>query len=201
MDDNHVDRINQAIAKREFVRIRRRFDHAFVHGYVLASGSRHFVMAVVDDRLWYDGFECYRLKDVQSVEADPHAAFAESALRLRGQRKPRLPRLDLESAQTLLESAGALYPLVTIHREKVEPDVCHIGRVVGTSEKRVTLLEIGPDAQWDEAEVAYPIKGITRVDFGGGYEDALALVGGTGPGHSRSAGRPGADRYRLRTSS
>jgi hypothetical protein len=95
MADNHVDRINQAIAKREFVRIRRRFDHAFVHGYVLASGTRHFVMAVVDDRLWYDGFEGYRLKDVHSVEADPHAAFAESALRLRRARPGRGHRAPL----------------------------------------------------------------------------------------------------------
>ena len=181
MPTNYVERINEAIAQREFVRIRRRFEDTSVHGYVLAAGSRHFLVALVNDRLWYDGFECFRLKDVRSIEPDPYASFAESALRLRGQRKPRTPRLNLESMQTLLASAALLYPLVTIHREKVEPDICRIGRIVATNAKEVTLLEIGPGAEWDEATETYPIKEITRVNFGGGYEDALALVGGSGP--------------------
>jgi len=188
MPSKHLKRIDEAIERREFVRIRRRFESTFVHGYVLAAGARHLVMAVVNDQLRYDGFECFRLKDVRSVETDPYAAFAQSALRLRGQRKPRLPRLDLDSTQALLESAAALAPLLTIHREKLEPDICHIGRVVAIGAKRVSLLEIGPDAKWDEVEVTYPIKEITRVDFGGGYEDALALVGGPSPRGPTAAG-------------
>ena len=187
MATNHVERINEAIAKREFVRIRRRFEDTLIHGYVLAAGSRHFVVALVNDRLFYDGFECFRIKDVRSIETDPYASFAESALRLRRQRKPRTPRLNLESTQTLLDSAGALYPLVTIHREKIEPDICRIGRIVATNAKQVTLLEIGPGAKWDDAAETYPIKEITRVNFGGGYEDALALVGGPGPADAQAA--------------
>jgi hypothetical protein len=182
------EQIEEAIAKRQFVRIKRRFEDAVIHGYVLVSGPRHFVVALVNDRLWYDGFECFRIKDVRSIKPDPYATFAESALRLRRQRKPRPPRLDLESIQTLLATAGALYPLVTIHREKVEPDICRIGRIVGTSPKQVTLLEIGPGAEWDEATATYPIKEITRVNFGGGYEDALALVGGPAPTDAQAAG-------------
>ena len=181
MPTSTTERISEAIAKRQFVRIRRRFEDTFVHGYVLAAGSRHFVVALVNDRLWYDGFECFRIKDVRAIELDPYASFAESALRLRGQRKPRTPRLDLDSTQALLASAGALYPLVTIHREKVEPDICRVGRVVGTEAEEVKLLEIGPGAEWDEAPSTYPIKQITRINFGGGYEEALALVGGSGP--------------------
>lgn len=188
MPANHIERINEAIATREFVRIGRRFEDTPIHGYVLAAGPRHFVMALVNDRVWYDGFECFRLKDIRSVAPDPYADFAKAALRLRGQRKPRTPRLDLTSMQTLLASAGALFPLVTIHREKIQPDVCHIGRVVATSDKEVTLLEIDPGAVWEEATETYSIKQITRVNFGGGYEDALALVGGAALDDGRGAG-------------
>jgi hypothetical protein len=43
---------------------------------------------------------------------------------------------------------------------------------------RVSLLEIGPDAKWDDSPEEYPVAEITRVSFGGEYENALHLVGG-----------------------
>jgi hypothetical protein len=80
--------------------------------------------------------------------------------------------------ESLLLSAGKAFPLVTIHREQVDPDVCCIGQVQGVSRGRVSLLEIGPDAVWEDTPEEYRIKEITRVNFGGDYEDALHLVGG-----------------------
>jgi hypothetical protein len=83
-----------------------------------------------------------------------------------------------------LLSAGRAFPLVTIHREQVDPDVCWIGRVQGLDRGRVSLLEIGPDAQWDDFPEEYRVKEITRVNFGGEYEGALHLVGGDPAAHS-----------------
>jgi hypothetical protein len=60
----------------------------------------------------------------------------------------------------------------------VDPDVCWIGRVLGVDRNRVSLLEIGPDAKWDEKPTEFTLSEITRVNFGGEYEDALHLVGG-----------------------
>lgn len=40
------------------------------------------------------------------------------------------------------------------------------------------MLEINPDASWDEAPTQYKLKEITEIEFGGGYEEALFLVGG-----------------------
>jgi hypothetical protein len=71
---------------------------------------------------------------------------------------------------------------VTIHREKVDPDVCAIGRVVEVKDGRVSLLEINPDATWNAKPKDYQLRDITRVDFGGEYEEALQLVGGRSAG-------------------
>ena len=57
--------------------------------------------------------------------------------------------------------------------------MCWIGRVVGIDRGRVTLLEIRPDATWKRKPTEYRLSEITRVNFGGDYEDALALVSGT----------------------
>jgi hypothetical protein len=42
----------------------------------------------------------------------------------------------------------------------------------------VSLLEIGPDAVWDKEPSEIRLGEITRIEFGGGYEEALHLVGG-----------------------
>ena len=84
----------------------------------------------------------------------------------------------MDTTKSILESAGAIYPLVTIHREEAEADVCHVGQVVATNRTQVALLEIGPDARWDRKASMHALREITRINFGGSYEDALLLVGG-----------------------
>ena len=170
--------LEQSIADARLVRLKRRVEDFPLRGYVLATGSDHVLVAVVSDRIRYDGFTCLRRVDLKSVKDDPYADFAEEALRRRGAQRPPTPALSLESTRTILESASILFPLVTIHREKADPDVCHIGKVVATNRSRVKLLEIDPHAHWHETATSIALKGITRIDFGGDYEDALSLVGG-----------------------
>jgi hypothetical protein len=58
--------------------------------------------------------------------------------------------------------------------------------VIGVSKSRLSLLEVGPDAVWDEKPAEVLLREITRVDFGGGYEEALHLVGGNPKALKRS---------------
>jgi hypothetical protein len=125
-----------------------------------------------------DGFECFRISDVKNLKPDPFAAFAEAALKKRGLRRPNKPSISVASIDSLLLSAARSFPLVTIHAESSDPDVCRIGRVVEVNRGRVSMLEINPDAKWDETPTRHRLNGITRVNFGGDYEDALQLVGG-----------------------
>jgi hypothetical protein len=50
--------------------------------------------------------------------------------------------------------------------------------VLGVNRGRVSMLEICPDAMWDETPSEHRLNEITGVNFGGDYEDALHLVGG-----------------------
>lgn len=134
----------------------------------------------------FNGFQCFRLSDVRELQMPhTHAAFAEAALRKRAIRIPRKPRVSVASISDLLISASRAFPLVTIHRERVDPDTCHIGRVVRVRNGLASLLEINPDASWDDEPCEYRISDITRVDFGGEYEESLHLVGGAPPPNNR----------------
>ena len=160
------------------VRFNRPFEEGAVKGYVVAVGSEFFLVALVSDHIRFNGFQAFRVVDVRRLRPDPFAAFIASALKKRREAKPRKPKISVSSLRALLLSASRAFPLVTIHREKLEAATCQIGRVVGVAAGRLSLLEIGPDAVWHEVPTRYLLKQITRVDFGGDYEDALYIVGG-----------------------
>jgi hypothetical protein len=46
---------------------------------------------------------------------------------------------------------------------------------------RVVLREIDPGGCWEDELSDYSLKEITRVDFAGGYEEALSLFGDKPP--------------------
>ena len=181
MDDTILESLRTAAAERRLVRIHRSVDDTAERGQVLAVGGAFVAIAVVDDRQRYDGVQCFRLQDVRVVETDPYAAFAEAALAARGEVRPELGEVSLESIGDLLLTASAAHPLITVHSEIEDPDACFIGRVLSLEGGLLWLREIGPDALWDDEPEAHRIGEITRVDFGGDYEQALALIGGEPP--------------------
>jgi hypothetical protein len=178
MAERHSSRLVEAMRLRRFVRFSRRFEKSSIRGYVLDMGPRFFLLSLVSDRIRFDGFECFRVADVKGIRPDPYNVFVESALKRRGERRPKKPRVNVKSIEDLLLSAGRAFPLVTIHREQVDPEVCWIGRILGVERGRVSLLEINPDATWDDNPTEFKLSEITRVNFGGDYENALFLVGG-----------------------
>jgi hypothetical protein len=168
-----------ALRKKLLVRFASAFDRGTVSGYVLDIGPQCFLIALVSDGIRYNGFQCYRSSDVRRLWVpDKYARFHEGVLRIRGLSSPKKPPVSVSSSAELLLTANRAFPLVTIHREKVDASACWIGRIVDLRNGFVTLLEIGPDASWDNKLETYRLSEITRVDFGGDYEDALYLIGG-----------------------
>jgi hypothetical protein len=117
-----------AMRRCEFIRFSRRFESSKIRGYVLDVGTQLFLLALVSDVYGFNGFECFRINDVRDLRPDPYALFAEAALKKRGERRPKKLRVSVANIEDLLLSAGKAFPLVTIHREQVDPEVCWIGR-------------------------------------------------------------------------
>ena len=176
-----VDQLHAAMADQTLVRITRPFDDGHVTGYVVAVGPAFFLLAIINDQIWLDGFDGLRIRDVHAIEPEPHAAFIEAALIARGEARPGAGMFDAATINALITSAAARYPLITVHEESVDPDVCYVGQVAGVEGGVLWLLSIGPDADWDADPLVFKLSDITRVSFGGDYEAALALVAKTAP--------------------
>jgi hypothetical protein len=188
----------RAIEDRSLVRLTRKVETGVADGYVVAKSNHWLLLLLIGEGVVYAGFQAFRLQDISSLQVpSPYAFFYQAALRKRGQRRPIAPKLNLSNTQELVSSAGKRFPLVTLHREKADPEVCHIGRVVSVSPTSASLLEITPHATWEEAPTAYRLAQVTRVDVGGPYEEALALVATANPsvkGTSRKRAAPYLER-------
>lgn len=155
------------------------YEDGATEGYVLDIGPSFFLLAAIGEDIRFNGFQCLRRSDVRRLQVPTeYANFIVDALRKQGQHLKKKPSIERESLPALLKSANQFFQLVTVHRGRVKPDACWIGKVVGVTETYLVLHEIGPDAVWDKTPAKLKLSEITRVDFGGGYEAALHLVGG-----------------------
>jgi hypothetical protein len=175
------EQLREAMKLKPFVRFTRPFDDGYTRGYVLDVGKDFFTMLITDETCRFNGFQCLRIKDVRKFRQDPYAHFYVAALEARKQYITRKPRIKLGSVAEILLSVQKESSLVTIYRETVKPDTCWIGKITKMTEREVSMLEIGPDAEWRDKPTTFKLKEITEIDFGGGYEEALSLVGGAAP--------------------
>ncbi len=142
-------------------------------------------LADLSDEMHLDGWTFIRLKDIQAVDLDPDVeCFPTRAVRLRGQWPPTNPCPDvavLDDVVSLVTTVRDLSPLVTVHREFSRPDACWIGAVTDIDERRLWLHQVDPDAEWGRKLRQKDLDDLTRIQVGGAYEEARALVAGPRP--------------------
>ena len=72
--------------------------------------------------------------------------------------------------------AGRVAPLVAISTDESSPDSCWIGSITKIGKRRLTLMEVTPNAEWETSTSKYDLAAITEIGFGGGYEASLYTV-------------------------
>jgi hypothetical protein len=172
-------KLNEACSNAIVLRFSDPFDDGWTHGYVLDIGPQFFLLGLIDENMKFNGFQCPLISDLKQIKVPaPFEEFVVAALRKRGERIDKKPEIDLSSLSALLKSVNSLFPILTIHRERIRPGTFVVGRVLDISERSFLFHTIGPDAVWDEKPTRFRLSDVTRVEFGGGYEEALHLVGG-----------------------
>jgi hypothetical protein len=168
--------LQDARDKAEIIRIYRGgLEDGWMDGFIAGIGADFFALQLIDEGCRLDGFCCLRYCDITELKAPaPHADFLQSALLERGIAKGDFPG-ELTSLPALLQSAGNAFHLLSIFYE-IEDDMCYVGKLNDVTDTEVHVLEVSPDGRWDHTPTPHLLAGITRVDFGGAYEEALHLV-------------------------
>ncbi|MEM7430481.1 MAG: hypothetical protein AAF351_00950 [Pseudomonadota bacterium] len=188
MTNSNVSPLNDAVAIRREIQSAAKTDIAirisrddiedgYMNGFVAAIGQSFFVIELISDSIYLDGFVCLRFEDVSHVESPaPHWKFLQQALCLRNQQRAEPLGVDCKTTYTLLTSIPRAVELVTLHSEKVDSEVCFIGRIASVNEEALTLDTVSPEAEWHTEGMEIWLSDITQINFGGAYEDALFQV-------------------------
>lgn len=149
---------------------------SWTDGFVIIANEEMVLLQLVDDSVRLNGYQVLFLEDISDfVHPAPFNDFQKRVLSLRGENIVD-PEVELDDLAVLLIDISEEFGLVTLHREEVEPDSCEIGRVVRADAVTYELEEIGSDARWFDDTFEYDLYDITRIEFGGAYEDALILA-------------------------
>jgi len=176
-----AQRLERALQDRELVSIERSISDEVFDGYVLGVGSAWVLIAPVETSvLRLNGLTALRVEDLELVEV-PESTFVARALEHQGEAPPAVT-LALDDLKALVEDGVGRFPLATLHAEGGEFSEVLIGVPVAWSEGTVELLEIDADAEWMDDTQVLQVGDVTRVDFGGRYEQLLWELGGPPPG-------------------
>lgn len=150
----------------------------FDRGYVVDANEQFVLLHLVTDDIRLEGYVALRLDDITGVKSDfDNHRFIEKALQLRKMFPQRPVLVDLNSMETILASVDEHFSLMVVHREAVDQSECHIGSLESIADKTFVMKEIDRDAQWCGVK-RFRVDEVTRVEFNGGYETALAQVAG-----------------------
>lgn len=89
--------------------------------------------------------------------------------------------MSLDDTTAALHSANQRAPLVSIHVEFDRPDICWVGAVHKLNADTMQLLEVDTQAVWKRRPRAVDLEDVTRIEFGGSYEEGLASIAGPIP--------------------
>ncbi len=122
------------------------------------------------------------MKDIQAVSIVPDPeCFEVKALKARSLWPPSAPELSLDDVVKAVDSASAATAMVSVFDEFDRPAACWIGDVTSLDDSKLHLLEVNTRGGWARKPRTFDPADVTRIDFGGGYEEALSLVAGSPP--------------------
>jgi hypothetical protein len=156
---------------------RKPIDRDLLRGFALAWSAELTLVQVMCDKMFrLNGYAVFRNSDVRRWRAVSRDDFLARAAVLHRVRPCKPGVVTIASMKEAVVSAGATFPLITIHRERTERGCCYVGKMLRASQRAMTLLHISTQAQWEGEEESYPLRDITLLEFGGAYEKLLARM-------------------------
>jgi hypothetical protein len=169
-----------------FVGIKRWMKGAdLIEGFVVGIGHKWVAVSKLGMGIWLDGWTLVRLCDIRAVEFrgwNVQNSIEIAALSV-GRQWP-VPELAIDMGDALAATVRTVAShggLLTVFREYDTPDVCWIGHPGSVDGQTLTFLPVDSQAEWGRRHRLFDVADISRIDFGGGYEAALATIAGAPP--------------------
>jgi hypothetical protein len=170
---------SEFVKRKCLVRINRQpLEDITDYGFILDYNDDFMLVNTFDfDANVVTGFSIYAISTIKEIKAHVDENSFESIFVKLNKIKPKKnPSILIDSIQTILKTVTENFPLIVIHCEKKDNEICWIGKLVEIKDNSFLMLEIDTNADWHEKPSKFKFKDVTKIDFGGGYENNLALV-------------------------
>jgi len=157
--------------------IRKPLDKFKLFGFILTSNDEFTLISEFDRDLFItDSYCVFRNDSVQKYAVYNNVNyFLNEVIALKKIKPKPAPNVSIENWTEVVRSVAENFPLIVIERENVDNKACNIGKLKKISKKSFTLSEIDGNAEWEDS-YSYNFADLTKVRFGGEYENTLALV-------------------------
>lgn len=147
-----------------------------VKGIVLDLSENLILLAVLDDNFYLNGYTIVKVQDVTDYCIYDNSEYFLFKVRKCLNLTPEYSFcLDLNCIKSVCRDIHKYYPLVTVFKAGSE-NSAFIGIITKLTEQTLSLYEIDSNAEWDK-EYRFYLEKISRLDWGGSYENALWQVG------------------------
>jgi len=174
-----VDELEKFKKRKKIVKIQSRFDEYSSSCYIIDWSDEWLLTKNISGDILPDGFAVYQRTGLKNIKPSKTEKFVSDALKLRKAKWPKIsPRIkkNLEKPADIIQAVLKSFPLVTLHFERWDPDVCFIGRDVKIKGNYLKWCEINPHAEMKEEAFEFKLNKITKIQFGDQYSDALWQV-------------------------
>lgn len=168
--------IDEIIENKWLVEFNRKpFDKFKDYGFVLACNDDFTVIQILDKTLYQmDGYCVFQNKSVKTFRVyDKEEYYLNEVVKLKRLEPKPIPQILIESWETILQTVNDNFNLVGIESELIYKNQLNIGRLKEIGKKKFSLIEIDPEAEWDDSPTKYEYKHLTRVSFDCPYINTL----------------------------
>jgi signal recognition particle subunit SEC65 len=153
-----------------------------ITGFIVGYSDNWILLHRLDwNAFVLDGYSLVRHADVENLRIfsrrENWPKRAVEKLRLLPK---RIVKVSVENLADAIVDISKKFPLIHVERELKYPGECWIGYPFETKSQKLVLENLDHLATWT-GHYSIMLKDITRVDFGGGYERALALTAPSRP--------------------
>jgi len=146
-------------------------------GFVVGFSDDLLLFHVLDtDTFRLNGYSAIRTADMKDYRDFNKDNFWQNRAARHFKLSPVRPAgISLTSVPELLATISERYLLITIHPERSKPGICYIGPLLSMTEATFTIDDLDCNAEWTGPR-RFKFSDVTRVDFGGRYQEALAVT-------------------------
>jgi hypothetical protein len=148
-----------------------------IAGFVVDFSDEFILLHRLDWNLFQlDGYTLLRDRDIKQRRFFTRSSYWQvKAIHKFGLRPKRLSGIKLTSWSDAIHSIAKKFPLIHVVREAKYPNECWIGIPLEVNRRKFEIENLDHNAEWT-GPYSMKTADVTRVDFGGGYERALALT-------------------------